>query len=52
MSKECIIDNEMGSFSEDTKANLERNLSILNQFMLAGNNPERSWEKIINIIKH
>jgi len=49
---ECTLSMDSNSFSEDTKTNLERNLSILDQFTIAGNDSERNWEKIKNIIKN
>lgn len=36
--------------SENSEANLEKNLNILDQFKIKADDPEKSWEKIELII--
>jgi len=44
------IDTASKSISEHTEANLEKNLNILDRFKVQGEDAEKSWKKIEDII--
>lgn len=48
---ERTTETESKGLSEDTKTNLERNLSILDKFTIKGDDAQKSWQKIEKLIK-